>query len=70
MQQGCEVWEFSSASDHDNVEAEEAALWQHILALVTLLCLCHTLGLSVCLLMGLTTPLHTTSSSQGDASTG
>lgn len=37
MQQDCEVWEFSDASDDDDVEAEEAALRQHILALVTLL---------------------------------
>lgn len=35
MQQASDVWEFSSASDHDDVEAEEAVLQQHLLALVT-----------------------------------
>lgn len=35
QQQGCEVWEFSSASDQDDMEAEQAALQQHILALVS-----------------------------------
>ena len=38
------MWEFSSASDHDDAEAEEAVLRQHILALVTLLCLCLDTG--------------------------
>lgn len=73
MQQDCEVWEFSSASDHDEVEAEEAALRQHILSLVILLRLCLDIG-SVCVsphrAKHLPIKLHTTSSSQGGVSTG
>ena len=43
QQQSCEVWEFSSASDQDDMEAEQAALQQHILLLVS-----HCLHQVVC----------------------
>lgn len=42
QQQSCEVWEFSSASDQDDMEADQA-LQQHILALVS-----HCLHQVVC----------------------